>query len=43
MSSSASPTTSATDAASRGGRGAVSSFIERHFRHFNAATVVEGR
>ena len=41
MSSSASPTTSAPAAASRAGLGAVSSFLERHFRHFNAATVVE--
>jgi deoxyhypusine synthase len=41
MSSTASPATPASAAPPREGRGAISSFIERHFRHFNAATVVE--
>jgi deoxyhypusine synthase len=37
----ASPATKPSTAPSREGRGTISSFIERHFRHFNAATVVD--
>ena len=41
MPSTVSPATTSSTTPSREGRGAISSFIERHFRHFNAATVVD--